>query len=96
MKNEDIRKLWEEFLEKYINLFKTNYEIWIDNLIKLEEYLNNNFKLPSRNHKDETIKSLGEWIKTQKQNYKNNKNNMKNEELKQKWEEFTEKYKEYF
>ena len=97
MKNEDIRKQWEQFIEKYIDLFKTYNKLWIDNLNKLENYIIENGKLPSTINKDKNIKSLGNWISNQKDNYKNNEHIMKlNENIRKQWEEFIEKYKEYF
>ena len=97
MKNEEIKKQWEEFNEKYKELFKSNEELWIDNLNKLEEYIIGNRKMPSKRDKDINIKILGSWLSTQKQNYKNNENIMKiNEEIKKQWEQFIEKYKELF
>jgi superfamily II DNA or RNA helicase len=96
MKNEEIRNQWEEFIEKYKELFKSNEEKWIDNLKELEEYINKYNKLPPQRYKDKNIKILGTWLSTQKNNYKNNTNIMKNEEIRKEWEEFIEKYKELF
>ena len=90
--NEEIKKEWEEFIEKYEELFKTNKELWIDNLKKLEEFINKYNKLPS----DKNIAKLGNWLSKQKQNYKNKEFIMKDKEIKNKWEEFIEIYKELF
>ena len=72
MKNEEIRKKWEDFIEKYKEYFKTNIELWKENLNKLENYIIFNNKLPKRKSKDNNIKSLGGWLSSQKKNYKNN------------------------
>ena len=96
MKNEEIRKEWEIFIEKYKEIFKTNEETWKDNLLEIEDYIKKNSKLPSSTNKDKNIKSLGQWIIMQKQNYKNNERVMKNEEIRKEWEIFIEKYKEIF
>jgi superfamily II DNA or RNA helicase/ribosomal protein S17E len=96
MKNEEIKKQWEEFIEKYIDLFKSNEELWSDNLKKLEEFINKYNKLPSNKNKDIDIKVLGGWLSNQKHKYKNNKHMMKDEEIRKQWEEFIEKYKELF
>jgi polyhydroxyalkanoate synthesis regulator protein len=93
MKNNEIRKLWEEFIEKYKKLFKNNEENWNENLNKLEKYIIKNKKLPSTNNKDKDIKSLGNWLLYQKQKIK--KNIMKNDEIRRLWEEFIEKYSVY-
>jgi len=100
MKNEDIRRTWEEFIndEKYKNYFKTNEELWHENLNTVKEYMDLNETLPSKTSKDNKIKTLGMWYSRQDQNYKNNKQIMKNEDIKRSWEDFIkdEKYKEYF
>ncbi len=93
MKNEYIRKDWELFIDKYKDLFKTNEEIWYDNLKELEDYIILNNKLPSEDNKTLNIKKLGKWISHQKTNYKNNEYNMKNENIRKDWELFIEKYK---
>ena len=96
MKNEEIKKQWEEFIEKYSDLFKTNIEIWNETLIKLEEYIVENGKLPSSIDKDINNKKLGGWLSQQKERYKNNDKCMKNKEIKKLWEEFIEKYSDLF
>ena len=96
MKDEEIKKLWEEFINKYIYLFKTNKELWIDNLNKLENYIIENGKMPSKRDKDKNIKILGSWLSIQKANYKKNDRIMKDEDIRKQWEEFIEKYKELF
>jgi hypothetical protein len=96
MKNEEIRKLWEDFIEKYNELFKSNEEKWNEKLVIVEKYVIENSKLPSTKSKDKNIKSLGIWLSRQQQNYKNKKEIMKNEEIKKEWEDFIEKYNELF
>jgi hypothetical protein len=96
MKNKNIRKLWEEFYNKYITLFRTNQEIWLDNLHNIREYIKQNNVLPSYFHKDENIKYLGLWVRNQTTNYDKNQYIMKNEEIRKIWEDFVEKYQELF
>ena len=96
MKDENIRKTWEKFIEKYNELFKTNQEKWYDNLKKLEEHILINNQLPSTYNKIKKISNLGQWLLCQKRSYKNNDCIMKNEEIRKQWEEFIEKYKELF
>jgi DNA-directed RNA polymerase subunit H (RpoH/RPB5) len=95
MKNDKIRKEWEQFIEKYNELFKSNEELWTDNLKKLEEFINKYNKLPSKKSKDIDIKVLSIWLSTNKQKYKNNKYIMKNDEIRKEWEDFIEKYSVY-
>ncbi len=96
MKDSEIRKSWEEFTEKYKEYFKTDKEIWYDNLNKLEDYIKVYKKTPSQYSKDKTIKFLGNWLNNQKQTYEKEIGNMKDSEIRKSWEEFTQKYKEYF
>jgi len=96
MKDEDIKKEWEAFINNYEEYFKTNQEIWRDNLIKVINYINENNKLPSSINKDKNIKSLRQWLSTQKQKYKNNERIMKNEEIKKEWEAFINDYEVLF
>jgi len=93
MKNEKIRKQWEEFVSKYILLFRNNEEIWSDNLNDVEQYIIEYNKLPSQS--DKTSK-LGKWISHQQQNYKKREDNMKNENIRKAWEDFIDKYKSLF
>ena len=100
MKDENIRKMWEEFIgnDKYKKYFLSNEEIWKDNLEKIKEYIDQNKKKPSSTDKNEDIRSLGQWLCNQLTNYKNNEHIMKDENIRKMWEEFTsdERYKEYF
>jgi hypothetical protein len=96
MKQNNIKKEYEKFTEKYKYLFRNYIDIWEDALIKCEEYINKNEKLPSSKDKNKDIKYLGSWISDQKKNYKNNKRAMKNQHIKTTWNIFTEKYKYLF
>jgi hypothetical protein len=70
-KNEENKKKFNEFLQKYKEFFKTNEEIWFNNLKEVEEYILNNYKLPPYNSKDKNIIKISNWINTQKKTYKN-------------------------
>ena len=96
MKKEDIRKDWEEFVNRNKKLFRTNEDIWLDNLRELEEYIKNHKKLPNHTNKDKNISSLASWISLQKENFKINKQIMTNENIRKIWEEFVNKYQEVF
>lgn len=95
MLNQDIKILWESFIDKHRNLFMTNEEQWIENLHKVDEYIKKHNKLPSKNDTNEDIKSLKIWIYTQKKTYPN-MGIMKNIEIKRMWENFIENNKKYF
>jgi superfamily II DNA or RNA helicase len=96
LQNPIIKKLWEEFINDYQNYLLTNFEKWNDKINKIIFYIKNNNKKPSRNSKDNYIKSLGQWLHIQDTNYKNNTNIMKNDIIKKKYEQFIEEHREYF
>ena len=102
MKNESIKKLWEEFIynEKYKEFIQLpsmleNFNI---NLNKLKIYIDTNNERPTQGSKDKNIKSLAQWISDIKINYFKKIHNMKDETIYNLWSEFIndEKYKEYF
>jgi superfamily II DNA or RNA helicase len=95
MKSPQIRKLWEEFQEKYSEYFIRNKEKWENTLKLIEEYVDENKKFPSKHDKNESIKKLGAWIQNQKTNYAKKENIMKTPEICKLWEEFQKKYSEY-
>ena len=96
MKNSIIRKEWENFIEEYISLFKSNEEFWFDNKRKVEDYIKEYNKIPSKTDKNKKIKTLGYWIQNQKHNYKNNKQIMKDSLIRKEWEKIIEEYNELF
>jgi len=93
--NEEIKLLWEEFMNEYQEYFLTNEEIWINKLKEVKKYIDENDKRPSSIDKNENIKTLGGWLLCQKNNYPNKKS-MKNKKIKLLWEEFINEYKKYF
>ncbi len=95
MKNITIKKLYEDFINKYKIHLLNNIETWKYKLNKLEIYIKENNKLPSKNDNNIEIKSLNNFLCIQKQNYKNNRDIMKNEEFRKIYEEFVNKYEEY-
>ena len=96
LQNPIIKKLWEELINDYQNYFLTNEDVWNDKMNKIVFYIKNNNKKPSRNSKDNNIKSLGQWLHVQDTNYKKNTNIMKNDIIKKKYEQFIEEHREYF
>ena len=100
MSNNNIKKLWKEFISdnKYKKYFMSNEEIWFETLDKIKKYIDINKKRPSQLDKNIEIGCLGKWLTTQSQNYKKIIDIMKNENIRKQWENFTqsEKYQEYF
>jgi hypothetical protein len=96
LKEPDIRKEWEEFIEENKLLFMNHKEIWDDNLKNTVEYIQKYNKPPScsqnQKEKDINIYKLGLWLSSQKSNYENKKYNMTDEYYVQKWEEFMKDY----
>ena len=96
MKNEFIRKQWEEFLKKYDNFFIIKKDNWYINLEEAENYIIKYNKRPSSHDKNLNIKKIGIWLNMQQKYYKKNMSIMLDLEKKSKWEEFTRKYIIYF
>jgi superfamily II DNA or RNA helicase len=95
MKEESIRKKWEEFVEEYNVYFLSNEEEWEINLEAVKAYIDKEKKRPSTLSKDETTKKMGSWINVQQRNYSKRDQIMKEESIRNKWEEFMKEYKVY-
>lgn len=96
MKEEKIKKIWEEFIDKYKIYFQSDEEEIINKLEKIKEYIDKNNKRPSSNDKNIEISHLGSWLITKTEDYNKNQHIMKKENLRKIWEGFIEKYKSYF
>jgi hypothetical protein len=86
MKDDDIRKSWENFNEDYKQYLLIN-EIWMNKLKLVKEYININEKLPPKDSE------LSNWIKTQQKNHLNHR--MK-EDIHTQWKLFINDYHKYF
>jgi superfamily II DNA or RNA helicase len=96
MKNNDIRRIWEEFVTDNSILFRTNEELWNAKLDELIVYIETNNALPSTCDQDESTDALKNWMRRQNQNYVNKQDIMKHEEYRKKWEKLTTKYDQLF
>jgi len=102
MKDENIYKLWTEFIndEKYKSYMQlpTMLEIFIKRLEKLKIYIDTNKQRPSTHSEDKDIKFKAKWIGTSQTNYSKKIHNMKDENIYKLWTDFINdsKYKEYF
>jgi superfamily II DNA or RNA helicase len=92
MKEENIRNIWEDFINTYSHLFMSNDEMWNDTLEKAKLYIETNNKLPSSTDKNKDIKQLGKWISHQKENYSKKEQIMKEENIRNIWEDFINTY----
>ena len=95
MKDEDKKKLWEEFIENYQKYLKDNQEKWNDSFEKLKSFINLHKKRPNSNSKNREEKKMANWLIKQTKDYKDSENIMKNEDKRILWEDFTEEYNEY-
>jgi hypothetical protein len=100
MLNQDIKTQWGTFIETNSLYFKTNEEKWKGNLKILEDYIQENNKLPSSENKIKELKRLGKWTEEQKLIYKGRVYRRglinTNEEIKVLWEQINEKYPHIF
>jgi len=98
MKNETIKKSWEEFINKYTIYFLSNEEEFNNNLKQVKEYIIQNNKRPSSKDTKTDIKKLGAFIQNQQIKYKNKQGIMKNEEIYNLWTKFINDplYRNYF
>jgi len=98
--DQQIYNIWGEFIndEKYKKYILTNKEIWIDNLEKVKNYIDDNGKRPSSMSTNIEIKQLGKWIVSTTSNYSKSIHIMKDENIRKLWEDFIndDKYKQYF
>ena len=97
MKQSDIRAKWEEIVEKYKDVFKSQQgiDIWFENYKSVIDYINKYNCLPNSNDNDANIKYLGKWLGTQRDNYKKNCSIMKIQNVRETWEKFITDYKKY-
>lgn len=96
MKDHEIRIIWNNFTNKYKNLFMNNIDIWFDNINKLSNYIDIHSKLPNIRSLNKEDKNLISWFYNQKKYYKDKKYIMKHENIQKSWEYFNHKYNEYF
>ena len=96
MKNENIRCIWEKFIDQYKTFFALPNDIWKNNLKLVIDYIEKEKRTPSSTNKNIEFKRLGNWLGHQKQNHKNKKSIMCQPDIKEEWETFVKKYEKYF
>jgi superfamily II DNA or RNA helicase len=96
--NDNIRKIWKNFINEYKEYFISNDDIWKLKLLNVKKYIDENKKRPSTHDNNNDIKILGNWIDTQLKNYTKKKEIMKNDDILKLWKEFINdpKYSVYF
>jgi superfamily II DNA or RNA helicase len=100
MKDENIRKLWEEFSnnEKYKLYFLSQYDSFIFRLNQIKQYIDINKKRPTEDSKNKDIKIMCKWLGQYIYYYNKKKYIMKDENIYNQFSNFIndEKYKKYF
>ncbi len=98
MTEKDIYDNWHEFINsnEFKKYFISNEETWMNNLLEVKKYINENKKRLNRNDTNKFISYLGKWISMQKNLYDKKDRIMKNENIRKEWEKFILDYKEYF
>jgi superfamily II DNA or RNA helicase len=89
MKNILIKEIWEEFTNRYSNLFQTNSDIWFNRFNDVKKYIEDHNKLPLEKDECPHTRKIGSWVSCQRVNYKECKGPMKDACIKEQWEEFT-------
>jgi len=92
MKDKDIRKQWDNFINNYKNYFLSDNEKWIINYNKLIIFIEKYNKRPTSISKNYEEKSLGIWFDRQTKLYKEKKYIMKDPIIYNKWKELIKKY----
>jgi len=93
MKDEELYKLWDQFVKDYKEYLLTSEESWFQNFEDLKIFIDNNKRRPSISIQEE--KQLGLWLAVQLRNYKPKVYSMKYEERYNLWTQFMEDYNEY-
>ena len=96
MTNPNIRKKWEDTMQKYSEYFMSPEDIWHSTHEKSILYMEEHKKIPLASDNNQEIKSLGRWVYNQHNNYKENKQIMTNPNIRKEWEKTMEKYSNYF
>ena len=95
MTDQEVFNTWNDFCRDNEELLLSKEELWINNLNKLEKFIEANKKRPNKNSSNNDEKSLGNWLVHQLQYLKTSTNSMNNEELRKSFTEFTQKYNQY-
>jgi superfamily II DNA or RNA helicase len=98
MLNENIKKIWNSFLNDYDEYFvnETHEEIWNNKLDELINFIEKYNRKPLKSSNSKKEFKLVNWISSQKNKYKKKIKIMKNDQIRDKWDKFTEKYKQHF
>ena len=101
MKNKEIRDIWDafvlsdEFKPYFTSIAEDN---WMSTLDRVTEYIRNHHTRPSQHSNDETVKSMGCWIRNQLESRKKSSKIMKNKKMRDIWDAFvtSDEFRQYF
>ena len=96
MSDDTIYSQFSNFLQEYELYFKTNNEVWNENLNQLKAYIDKNKKKPSKHDKNQNIKKCGQWLCHQLIKHKKKSEIMLDETIYNTFTEFLSEYKAYF
>ncbi len=92
MKDENVRKIWKEFIDEYKEYIPMFKDEWHINLQKMEDFITLNKRKPSRKSIDQKEASLSIWIQRQKTIFKKNIEGMSQKDKREIWIKVTNKY----
>eukprot|EP00965_Chrysotila_dentata_P077971 2571474-Pleurochrysis_carterae.AAC.1 len=104
MKDPEIRKEWQLFVDAHSEFFEDNVTKWRRNLRNLQTFIEarskdggqQTRKGPSHASKDPGEKKLAAWINQQQWNYARNSYIMKDPEIRREWQAFVDAHSELF
>ena len=88
MKNEEIRKEFETLIAEFPLFFRSNEEIWRDNLRATIQFIQKEKRRPTAKKE----KQLGKWLDHQLAHYKAKTQIMQNEDIRKEFEEFCKRF----
>ena len=96
MKDPERRRLWQDFIHRHSEYFRTNDEEFDNTFNLLDKWFITNKYRPNKRSSNPNEKYLAKWIGTQNTNYKKQRESMKTIERRTQWDNFITKHKEYF
>jgi superfamily II DNA or RNA helicase len=96
LKYNELKNIFNDFIDEYKKYFLTNEEIWFNNYDELVKYINENKKLPNIFNVNDKYYLISCWFQNQKNNYSQKKDSMKNNKIIKTWENFLNENNCYF
>ena len=96
MSHSIFRDKWDIFINNHEEYFKSNEEVWYENLDGVEEFIHVHKKRPIVSSNDANERKLGQWIGYQVQKMTKRSGIMANEEIRDVWDNFTSSHLKHF